>query len=221
MARSNVVTGSRRWPGLRHERALLREGYHLIAGIDEAGRGAWAGPVYAAAVILPITAAGCRSLHGVNDSKQLTPQQRAWYRELIPRVALAWAVASASHQEIDQLGIVPATRLAMVRAVNSLQLNPDALVIDAVKLPDLPHRQDVFFYADSISLSVAAASIMAKTERDAFMCRLAQELPSYGFESHKGYGTSLHQAALRQWGVSWAHRRSYAPIQRLCATPNK
>ncbi len=221
MARDNTSPTVARPPGLRHERALIREGFQAIAGIDEAGRGAWAGPVYAAAVVLPVTATCARTLRGVNDSKQLTPRQREEYREVITHTALAWAIASASHEEIDQLGIVQATRLAMARAVNGLTVNPDALVIDAVRLPELPQRQDVFYYADAISLSVAAASILAKTERDAFMCRLALELPGYGFESHKGYGTQAHQAALRRLGVSWAHRRSYAPVQLLCATPNK
>ena len=125
----------------------------------------------------------------------------------------------ASNHEIDELGIVPATRLAMQRAVNQLMRMPDALVIDAVKLPDVDVMQDVFFYADSISLSVAAASILAKTERDQIMRRLDDSVPGYGFNRHKGYGTRMHQQALSQIGVSTHHRLSYAPIKRLLLPP--
>ena len=203
-------------PTLRHERSLRKAGCRVIAGIDEAGRGAWAGPVLAAAVVLPQTPACVRALRGVNDSKQLTPLQRAGYRVKIEQLALAYAIGDATHEEVDALGIVQATRLAMMRAVKGLDLTPDALVIDAVHLPELSIKQEVFYYADSISLSVAAASILAKTERDAFMCRLDTQLPGYGFARHKGYGTHMHQTALRQLGVSWAHRRTYAPIARLC-----
>ena len=210
-----------RSPAFQHEYTLHKAGSQMIAGIDEAGRGAWAGPVMAAAVILPLTKDCLHDLLGVNDSKQLTPLQRSAYREKIEQAALAYAIGSATHEEIDALGIVPATRLAMTRAVQGLSPCPDALVIDAVRLPDLPQKQDVFYFADSISLSVAAASILAKTERDAFMCRLDAQLPGYGFARHKGYGTHVHQQALAQLGVSWAHRRTYAPVARLCATPNK
>lgn len=212
-------------PSLRHERALRRTGLQWVAGIDEAGRGAWAGPVVAAAVILPLTAQCAHTLRGVNDSKQLTPRQRETYRGLIEQVALTYATGHATHEEIDQLGILMATRLAMTRAVQTLCPQPDALIIDAVRLPNLNLRQDVFNFADSISLSVAAASILAKTARDDFMCQLDLGLPGYGFAAHKGYGTAAHQAALARLGVSPMHRRSYAPIRRLLllspATPAK
>ena len=203
-------------PSFQHERALRREGYRFIAGIDEAGRGAWAGPVVASAVLLPINVRCLQALRGVNDSKQLTPRQREEYRSLIQEMALAWAVGSASHTEIDAHGIIRATRLAMMRSVAALAIPPDALVIDALPLPDLDLHQDVFNYADAISLSVAAASVLAKTERDAYMRKLDETLPGYGFAIHKGYGTQSHQHALDKLGVSWAHRRSYAPIMRLC-----
>jgi ribonuclease HII len=208
-------------PTFQHENTLLKAGHQYVAGIDEAGRGAWAGPVMAGAVILPLTQACTQMLYGVNDSKRLTPHQREVYRAKIEGVALAYAIGSATHEEIDAMGIVPATRLAMTRALKGLQPFPNALVIDALGLPDVPLTQDVFYFADSISLSVAAASILAKTERDAYMRRLDTQLPGYGFARHKGYGTRAHQQALQQLGVSEAHRRTYAPIARLCATPNK
>jgi len=136
-------------------------------------------------------------------------------RVQVEQHAVAWAVGSASHEEIDAIGIVNATRLAMTRAVCELTVQPDALVIDAVRLPELGLTQDVFYHADAISLSVASASILAKTARDSYMRILEEQLPGYGFAAHKGYGTVVHQAALAQLGVSWAHRRSYAPIIRL------
>jgi ribonuclease HII len=202
-------------PTLRHEHALRRAGFARVAGIDEAGRGAWAGPVVAAAVILPLDARTARLLCGVNDSKQLSPAQRAECRARIEQVAVAYGVGSASKDEIDALGIVPATRLAMTRAVQQLPVQPDALLIDAVTLPELAIHQRAFNYADSISLSVAAASILAKTTRDALMCELDQVVPGYDFYLHKGYGTRAHQDALRRLGVSSAHRRTYAPIRAL------
>jgi ribonuclease HII len=202
-------------PSFEHEMVLQASGCQVVAGIDEAGRGAWAGPVVAAAVILRLDAATQRLLQGVNDSKQLTAHQREEYRIVIEHTALAYTVALATQEEIDTQGIVPATRWAMIRATQGLSLQPDALVIDAVKLPDLPMRQDVFYYADSISLSVAAASILAKTARDTLMRQLDQQVPGYGFARHKGYGTTQHQQALRELGVSAVHRRSYAPIRKL------
>jgi ribonuclease HII len=204
-------------PSFEHEHRLTTEGFTAIAGIDEAGRGAWAGPVTAAAVIFPLTAECTRTLALVNDSKQLSVHQRDRCRKLIEQTALCIGEGSATCIEIDQLGIVPATRLAMQRAVAALSVQPDALVIDAVRLSDLHVRQDVFYFADSISLSVAAASIIAKTSRDLYMQYLDSELPGYGFGKHKGYGTRSHQNALTQNGVTRIHRRSYAPIRRLCA----
>jgi len=202
-------------PTLEREWSLLQAGFRCIAGIDEAGRGAWAGPVMAAAVILPATPSIAEALRLVNDSKKLTPVQRQARRGEIESAALAWAVGSASHEEIDALGILPATRLAMARAVAALAVQPDALLIDAVRLPAVKVHQEVFNFADSISLSVAAASILAKTERDALMRALDMTVPGYGFAAHKGYGTRTHQAALRTLGISPVHRRSYAPIRAL------
>lgn len=202
-------------PTLEREQGLRHEGYTRIAGIDEAGRGAWAGPVIAAAVILPDDPGLALLLRGVNDSKKLTPRQRETWRPVIERVALAWAIGSASHYEIDGAGILEATRLAMMRAVAQLAPPPDALLIDAVRLPGLSLCQRAFNYADAISLSVAAASILAKTERDAQMRELDRAMPGYRFAVHKGYGTQAHRLALRDMGVSPVHRRSYAPIKAL------
>ncbi|BCX02450.1 MAG: ribonuclease HII [Candidatus Roseilinea sp.] len=204
-----------RSPSLREERALQRAGHRLIAGVDEAGRGAWAGPVVAAAVILPFDRRTSALLRGVNDSKQLTPAQRVALRERIERVALDCSVGSASSAEVDALGIVAATRLAMMRAVVGLRLAPDALLIDAVALPELPVVQHAFDHADAISLSVAAASILAKTARDAIMCALDASAVGYGFAGHKGYGTRAHAEALARLGPCWAHRRTFKPVASL------
>lgn len=205
-----------RAPTLTFEKDLWSKGFAHVAGVDEVGRGAWAGPVFAAAVILPHDRASRAraALRGVNDSKKLTVAQRDIMRERIQTTALAWATGCASNGEIDALGIVPATRLAMMRAVTALRVAPDALLIDAVTLPDLLLPQHVFNFADSISLSVAAASILAKTARDAAMRRLDETAPGYGFATHKGYGTHAHAQALAEHGPCWAHRCSFAPIQQ-------
>lgn len=210
MAGARQRTGSH--PSLAHELALRERGYARVAGVDEAGRGAWAGPVMAAAVILPLAPDVAEALRDVNDSKQLSPARRAACREVIVRVATACAVGAASAEEIDALGIVRATRLAMARAVAGLSVQPDALLIDALTLPDVSIPQRAFNFADSISLSVAAASILAKTERDALMEQLEALHPGYGFARHKGYGTRAHRQALQALGVSPAHRRSFGPV---------
>ena len=201
---------------LAHERRLAAAGWSPVAGIDEAGRGAWAGPVAAGAVILPLSAATLGRLRGLTDSKQLTAGARERYAELIRGVASAWAVGWAEAAEIDALGIVPATRLAMRRALDGLGVAPGGLVIDAVRLPDVSARQDVFFFADAISLSVAAASVLAKTERDARMRGLDAACPGYGFGAHKGYGTAAHAAALGALGPCPEHRRTFRPVALFC-----
>lgn len=199
-------------PSLRHERALVAVGFSPVAGVDEAGRGAWAGPVAAGAVILPLEPATMRRLRGLTDSKQLSAVERARFASLIREVAVCHAVGWAAANEIDQLGIVPATRLAMRRAVQGLNVTPGGLVIDALKLPEVAIQQDVFFFADAISLSVAAASVMAKTERDARMAALESSWPGYGFAAHKGYGTAEHAAALEALGPCPEHRRTFRPV---------
>jgi len=204
---------------MRQERALIRQGHAHIAGIDEAGRGAWAGPVIAAAVILPIEARQLTVLRGVRDSKLLSPARRAALFPTIHQIALAVGVGMASHVEIDALGIVSATQLAMQRAVESLSLTPDALLIDAVPLPDVPLPQRVLFHADTLCLSVAAASIIAKVTRDRLMVELDARYPGYGFAQHKGYGTRLHQQALTQLGPSAIHRMTFEPVHDCQGAP--
>lgn len=204
-------------PGLTLERRLLRQGHRLIAGIDEVGRGAWAGPVVAAAVILPLDNRDLRAaLRGVNDSKTLTPKQRERLAGVIGEVAMAVGVGGAGSTEVDRHGLLAATRAAMQRAIAMLLLQPEALLIDAVSLTplvDLPQLSPIF--GDSRSLSIAAASIVAKVARDRWMAGLDERFPGYGFAQHKGYGTAGHSAALELLGVCEAHRLSYAPIVRL------
>jgi ribonuclease HII len=205
-------------PGLALERRLLRQGHRLIAGLDEVGRGAWAGPVVAAAVILPLDNTALRaSLKGVNDSKTLTPRQRERLAQVIGEVALAMGVGGAGSTEVDRHGLLAATRAAMQRAVAMLNPQPEALLIDAVDLsPVVPLPQLSAIYGDSRSLSIAAASIVAKVARDRWMVGLDERFPGYGFAQHKGYGTPEHCAALERLGVCEAHRLSYAPIIKLC-----
>jgi ribonuclease HII len=205
----------RKTPNMRQERVLIRQGHALVAGIDEAGRGAWAGPVVAAAVILPGRAMRLAALHGVRDSKLLTPTQREALFPTIQELALAVGVGMASHEEIDTLGIVPATRLAMRRAVEQLDPSPDALLIDALKLPDVPLPQRVMFHADTLCLSVAAASIVAKVTRDHLMMELDTQYSGYGFARHKGYGTQVHQQMLARLGPSAIHRMTFEPVSIL------
>ena len=200
-------------PGFNHERRLARSGYARVAGLDEVGRGAWAGPVIAAAAVLdPARVSVLRRL-GVNDSKQLTPRRREWLVLVIQAACLGWGVGLAGPVEIDALGIVPATRLAMRRALEALTPPPDALIIDALRLPEIDLPQRVFNFADSISLSVAAASILAKVTRDRMMRDLDRRHPGYGFDRHKGYGTRAHRAVLKTLGACDAHRRTFRPLR--------
>lgn len=204
-------------PDLALERGFLHQGYRLIAGLDEAGRGAWAGPVVAAAVILPLDRPDLvEVLAGVNDSKQLTAKQRDHFYEVIRGVAVTVGVGGAGPGEIDREGILNATKTAMQRAVAMLAPQPEALLIDAVKLNAVvPLPQTALNFGDSLSLSIAAASIIAKVSRDRAMRALDQHYPGYAFARHKGYGTRVHQAALQQLGASAAHRHSFAPVRRV------
>ncbi len=200
-------------PTLERERQLIRAGHALVAGIDEAGRGAWAGPVVAAAVILNLLEAS--SLREVNDSKRLSPRRRDVLYQVIVDHCLAYGIGQASVVEIDSIGILPATRLAMTRAIQALSPQPAALIIDAVRLPQVNQPQAVFNFADSISLSVAAASILAKVTRDRWLIELDAQYPAYGFARHKGYGTQIHRAALQSVGPCAIHRHSFKPINAL------
>lgn len=201
-------------PDLAFECELWKQGVRYLAGVDEAGRGALAGPVYAAAVILPPARADLVSaLAGVNDSKKLSPAQRAGWTARLPQIALSWAVAFASAEEIDCLGVLPATRLAAQRAIQALTPAPEHLLLDYIRLPAVPLPQTPLVKGDARSLSIAAASILAKTARDAHLCLLEKEFPGYGFAAHKGYGTPRHLTALAALGPAPVHRRSFAPLR--------
>jgi len=201
-----------KFPTLHYEQELWSGGWSRIAGIDEAGRGAWAGPVCAAAVVLPANAGLLRALAGVRDSKQMTPPGREAWAPRIRQAALACGVGFASAGEIDALGIVPATKLAAARALAGLA--PDALLADFCLLfPELELPQTALVKGDCLSLSVAAASVLAKTARDAFLRRLDEEYPGYGFARHKGYGTQHHREAIARLGLCPIHRKSFRIVR--------
>ena len=183
----------------------------LICGVDEAGRGPLAGPVYAAAVILDPD----RHIVGLADSKVLTATRRLHLAEQIRRYALAWTVASASVAEIDAINILQASLLAMRRAVEQLSIAPGEVLVDGNQCPDIGYPVKAIVGGDSKIPAISAASILAKTARDAEMLRLHRLYPHYGLDRHKGYPTVAHLAALERHGVAEIHRRSYAPIRRL------
>ncbi len=186
-------------------------GDDLCCGVDEAGRGPLAGPVIAAAVIL---GAG-HGIAGLNDSKKLSAARREALALQIKQCALAWAVAGASVEEIDALNILQATLLAMRRAVENLTLMPQEVLVDGLYCPAIPHRVRAIVRGDSTVAEISAASILAKTARDAIMKELHRAHPQYGFDRHKGYPTTAHLAALREHGVSVVHRRTFAPVREL------
>lgn len=199
-------------PTLDHERALLACGWRVVAGVDEAGRGALAGPLVAGAVVLG--EAGADALAGVaRDSKTLARVRREAAFALVGEHARATGVGVVAAAEIDRLGIVPANRIAMERAVAALGIDIDAILSDVVLL-DLPLPQVGLVDGDALSLSIAAASIIAKVSRDRIMADLAIEHPAYGFDAHAGYGTARHLAALAAHGPCAEHRRSFAPVAR-------
>jgi len=208
-------------PNLYEERRLWSQGCRRVAGVDEAGRGAWAGPVVAASVILPPSASDGASaelatlLDPVRDCKLLTGRSRERCYSLILEHALAYGVGFVSAAEIDRIGIVRATRMAMSQAIQALVPPPDYLLIDAVALPQIAIPQTARPKADVDILSVAAASVIAKVTRDRWMVALDKSLGGYGLAQHKGYGTEGHRTALAALGPSAEHRYSYAPIRRL------
>ena len=197
------------------EQALRYHGFRIIAGVDEVGRGALFGPVVAAAVILPVKLATLSRM-GLKDSKQLTREQREKLDRKIRKVALCFAVAEVDAETIDRVNISQASRLAMLQAVQQLSVQPDHLLIDAMLL-DLaqlshPCAQTRLFYGDALSLSIAAASVIAKVHRDALMRELDLLHPQYGLASHKGYATPEHRKALREHGPCPLHRKTFAPV---------
>ena len=200
-------------PTVEYEQRLQQQGYDSIAGIDEAGRGCWAGPVVAAAVVLlPGAIEQPELLEGIDDSKRLAPERRVELLQTIRRVAAGIGVAAVPAFLIDSLGIIRATQLAMELAVLQLPRLPDALMIDAMRLPGLALPQTALIHGDSLSYSIAAASIVAKTARDRRMSILEGCPPRSGFASHKGYGTPYHLAALKEWGPCAEHRHSFRPL---------
>jgi ribonuclease HII len=207
-------------PSLTREMALYAQGYRRIAGLDEAGRGAWAGPLTAAAVTLPLGRPDLAdALEGVCDSKQLAPAKRETLYSTIVRVAVAVGVGIVPPADVDSLGVVEATRRAMALSLEALGPPPDYLIIDFLALPAQPIPQLAIIHADALCLSVAAASIIAKVSRDRLMVALGERFPAYGFARHKGYGTALHRQALARSGPSPLHRLSYAPLRALLAAP--
>ena len=202
-------------PDLSEEYALRALGHGRVAGLDEAGRGAWAGPVCAAAVVLPLQRDDLTTvLDGVRDSKLLSPGRREALLPVIQEVAVAAAVGWGAPAEIDVWGIVAATRRAMSRAVAELGDQVDALLVDYLELPGLGFPQQSLPKADARCLSVAAASILAKVERDRLMIAFEEEYPGYGFAQHKGYGTPQHRDALAHLGSSPIHRLSWRPMRQ-------
>ncbi len=196
--------------------ALLRQGYSFVAGLDEAGRGCLAGPVVAAAVMLPLEREDCADLFaGVCDSKQLTPDARARLYEVIVDRAIAVAVGIGSVELIDERNILQATKQAMRDALSMLSPSPQALLLDALLLPGVALPQRSIIKGDALCLSIAAASIIAKVTRDRLMLELHEQYPLYGFAQHKGYGTEAHLAVLRAHGACPIHRQSFAPVREL------
>lgn len=195
--------------------ALHRQGYSFIAGLDEAGRGCLAGPVVAAAVILPPNEEICSLLTGVRDSKQMTAQARELYFDVIMQQAVAVGVGIGSVALIDARNILQATKWAMRAALEQLQPAPDTLLLDALLLPDVALPQRSIIKGDARCLSIASASVIAKVTRDRLMLALHETYPMYGFARHKGYGTEAHLAALREHGASPHHRQTFRPVREL------
>jgi ribonuclease HII len=183
----------------------------LICGVDEAGRGPLAGPVSAAAVILDVG----NPIAGLADSKKLSERQRDRLAPIIRERALAWAVAYAEVEEIDQINILQATLLAMRRAVLALKIQPHQVLVDGLYCPQTGIPSQAIVKGDSKIAAISAASILAKTSRDALMLELHAQYPHYGFADHKGYPTAAHLAALREYGVSAVHRKSFRPVREL------
>ena len=205
------MRGTSPGPDVEFEAQFHRQGYRHVAGLDEVGRGCLAGPVTAGAVILPLNPHPSLS-DVVRDSKQLSARQREDAYEVITEAALGHSTGWTSPAEIDRIGIVPSTRLAMRRALSRLSPSADSLLIDALSLRSINLPQKSIIRGDSKSLSIAAASIVAKVERDTLMGRLSEDYPDFGFESHKGYGTQRHLDAIRRLGPCPEHRMSFRPL---------
>ncbi len=199
-------------PDLFYEQQAAAKGYKVIAGIDEAGRGPLAGPVTVAAVILPVDFEHAF----LNDSKKLTEKKReALYEELTNDDRILFSVEFITAQEIDRLNILKATHYGMAKAAENLKWKPDYCLIDGLPVPNFSFPHEGIVKGDGKSLSIAAASILAKVSRDRYMLELAAKYPNYGFEKHKGYGTKLHMAAIEKHGPIAEHRRTFAPVSQM------
>ena len=190
---------------LKYEKEALEKGYKTICGVDEAGRGPLAGPVCAAAVILPYDTI----IEGVNDSKKLSEKKREELFDVIIDTALACSISFGTVEEIEELNILNTTMLTMKRAVEGLKIKPDYAMIDGNRIPALDIDAEFIIKGDALSMSVAAASILAKVSRDRLMLEYAKEYPQYCFEKHKGYGTALHREMILKYGPSPIHRLSF------------
>ena len=196
---------------LAFDASYLPDANAYLAGVDEAGRGPLAGPVVTAAVILPNN---CQALLGVNDSKQISKEMRESFAERVKEHAIAYYIHFQSVEAIDTLNILEATRQSMVRSVEGLEVKPDVVLADAMKL-QVEQPQHSIIKGDALSLAIAAASILAKTARDQYMEELHEQYPQYGFNQHAGYGTKQHLEAIEQYGITPHHRQSFEPIKSL------
>lgn len=196
---------------LKYEKALYKNGVKLIAGVDEVGRGPLVGPVVAAAVILPIN----YHLDGLNDSKKLTEKKRERFYDILMQEAIAIGIGEASAKEIDEINIYQASKLAMMRALKNLKIKPEHVLVDAMPLKEIDIPSTSIIHGDALSLSIAAASVIAKVTRDRMMIELDKKYPEYGFAQHKGYPTKKHLEVLQKYGVLDNYRFTYGPVRDL------
>ncbi len=196
---------------LKYEKALYKNGVNLIAGVDEVGRGPLVGPVVAAAVILPVN----YHLEGLNDSKKLTEKKRERFYDILMQEAVAIGIGEASAKEIDEINIYQASKLAMMRALKNLKIKPEHVLVDAMPLKEIDIPSTSIIHGDALSLSIAAASVIAKVTRDRMMIELDKKYPEYGFAQHKGYPTKKHLEVLQKYGVLDNYRFTYGPVRDL------
>ncbi|MFA5995968.1 MAG: ribonuclease HII [Patescibacteria group bacterium] len=189
------------------DKQYYKQGYKLIAGVDEAGRGAWAGPLVAAAVIMPQQPI----ILSIDDSKKITAKKRLTLYHVIMQTVINWSIVCITPAEIDKIGLHQANKLALIKAITNLPAQPDVVLVDGFKIENTQQ----IIHGDALSYNIAAASILAKVTRDRLLCMLHNQSGYYGFAQHKGYGTALHQKNLKKFGVSIWHRCSFAPIKRL------
>lgn len=192
-------------PKLEYENKFLAQGYKYIAGVDEAGRGPLAGPVCVASVIMPLD----DIIEGIDDSKKVPEKKREELYELIKQKAISYSIEFVSEKVIDDINILEATKLGMKKTIENLCITPDIVLVDAVKNLDVDVQTLPIIHGDALSYNIAAASILAKVTRDRFMVELSKKYPQYGLEKHKGYGTKAHIEALKQYGSTEIHRKSF------------